>query len=144
MRYRRLQRLLACLRDAIDLTPVVVRSLLYPTLRQHARDGVSSRGVQFFNRLPLSKAHPLQGASLDRMWNVARPRWHQSSALQLSFARLPIGLEALVVFLKFGFGLAVRDLLPGCQGMECSAFSFVGNLLLRGSLGLGHLVFAFG
>jgi hypothetical protein len=72
----RLQRLLAGRSDAIDRSPMVVRSPLDPAFRQHARDGVSARGVQFFNRLPLSKAHPLQGASFDRMRNVARPRWH--------------------------------------------------------------------
>jgi len=47
-----------------------------------------------------------------------------------------------VVLLKFGFGLAVGYLLPGRQRMECSAFSFVGDLLFGGPLWLDHLVLA--
>ena len=76
MWYRRPQGLLAGLRDAIDRAPMVIRLAVDPTLRQHARDGVPARGVQFFDGLPLCKAHPLQGASFDRMWNMAWPRWH--------------------------------------------------------------------
>ena len=61
---------------------------------------------------------------------------------QPSLTCLPIGPEALVVFLKFGFGLAVRYLLPGRQRMERPAFSFVGDLLLGGPFWFDHLVFA--
>ena len=48
-----------------------------------------------------------------------------------------------MVFLKLGFSLTVRYLLPGRQRMECPAFCFVGDPLLGGPLWLDHFPFAF-
>jgi hypothetical protein len=58
-------------------------------------------------------------------------------------SRQPFGFEALVVFLEFWIGLAVRYLLPRRQRVECPAFSLMRDLLLGGPLRLDHLAFAF-
>jgi len=49
-----------------------------------------------------------------------------------------------VVFLKFGFGLAVRYCLPRPYRIEGSSSGLVLNLFRGRSLRLDHLVFAFG
>jgi hypothetical protein len=71
MRYRRPQGLLAGLRDEIDRPSMVIRSPFDPTLSRHAGNGVFARRVQFLNGEPFSRTHPLQGASFDRMRNMA-------------------------------------------------------------------------
>jgi hypothetical protein len=48
-----------------------------------------------------------------------------------------------MVFLKFGFGLAVRYCLPRPRRIEGSSSSLVLNLFRGRSLRLDHLAFAF-
>jgi hypothetical protein len=66
-----------------------------------------------------------------------------SLRLQLSFARKPVSLEAFVVFLKFGFGLAFRNGLPRQYRIEGPSIGLVLNLFRSSSLWLDHLAFAF-
>src|ERR1700742_2354704 len=92
-------------------------------------------------------------SSRDRSWDFCRrskdflQSLTDSLPLRLQHCRLsrqPFGLEALVGFLEFWIGLAVRYLLPRRQRMECPPFGLVRDLLLGGPFWFDHLVFAFG
>jgi hypothetical protein len=63
--------------------------------------------------------------------------------LQPGLTRQPVRFEALVVFLEFRLGLAVRYRLPQRQRIESFSIGFVRNLLLGGPFWSDHFIFTF-